>query len=308
MIGAAAAGAAMLVTLGVPQPSALLPDTLPQSARAMVATAPQAVTVGEHFRAYIRIAIPSGTRVTFPELASDDSLQLVARVRVDTTAVDTLTAVYPLVAWVAGEPLRASVALQLETPDGRGYTYDVPLRLPVVESVLPAQGEVEPRPPRGLMIPGTAARDGWWLWLLAALLALTVTAAAWLLLARPRRAEPADPRRDALRRLDLLEEPEVLSAPDAYYFEITRILRRYLTEVEPAWSEDLTPSELGLRIPGEAGRRCDRGTLEDVLRRAEPVKFGAIPPAPGEARRFWSDVRRWIASNPADEPVRKEAA
>jgi hypothetical protein len=308
MMCGASGALALLLALAAPAQREPAVDTLAPAVRALVASAPDTVTVGDRFRSLVRLEVPPGTRVLFPPLEPDDSLQLVGPVRVDTLAADTLVAVYPLAAWIAGEPLRAIIDVELELAGGTRYRHAVPLRLPVVRPVLPASGDVQPRPPRGLLLREPAGVTRWWTWGALALLALLLAALALYLSRRPRRVEPREPRVEALRALDAIARSHAarLSA-DLFYSDVTRVLRRYLAALDLRWSEDLTSSELIGRMRSTASG-VDPVALEELLRAAEPVKYGAASPAPGTPQRFWAEVRGWIERNPPVDPARREAA
>ena len=277
-----------------------VPDSLgPPTVSAGVV--PESVTVGDRFRAHLRVRLPAGARVRLGLFAANDSLQVVDTVFVRAAGDSAVTAVYPLVAWVAGEPLSANVPLTITLPGGDSAVFRVPLRLPAVRSVLPADTtDLQPRPAKGLLLTPSAASPRWWL--LAVPLALAVAALGWWLLRRPRAAPRLDPRAEALARMDRLRET---GGAEPYYTAVTRVLREYLARVDGRWGEDLTTDELLGRVGGAA---LDRAGLASVLRRADPVKFGAVVPAPAETRRFAEDVRTWIIANPRPAGAEREAA
>lgn len=279
------------------------------------AVLPETVTVGERFRSMVRVSVPPGYRVVFPELPVADSLQPTDSVRVvPGGAGESPLAAYSLVAWVAGVPLTARVAVRVTTAEGNRRTYVVPLRLPVVRSVLPRDtAGLRPRPARGVLalpVP-PAAR---WPWLLAA---LALATAGWLLARRWRGrmvARPASSRREhalqalrALRAGGLLERGEW----DALYAAATRVLREYIAACAPALGTELTSAELLRALNARAGGVEAAARLAPTLEHADRVKFAAQHPAPGEAERFLEQCLGWVERfdpGVADAPAEREAA
>ena len=270
----------------------------PQVAAGIV---PSTVTVGERFRSHLRVSVPPGARVRLGLFEPNDSLQLVDTVFVRGGS-GTVSAVYPMVAWAVGDSLARSVPLTVTLADGDSAVFRVPLRLPRVRSVLPADTtDLQPRPAKGLLLrPAPREPPPWWL--LAIPLALAAALLAWRLTRRSASKPRLDPRAEALARLAALRET---SAPEPFYTAVTRVLREYLARVDARWGQELTTHELLLRV---AGNDVDRAGLASLLRRADPVKFGALVPTAEEMHRFAADARAWIAANPPAGGAAREAA
>lgn len=282
--------------------------------RVSSAVAPETVTVGDRFRSVLQVVAPEGATVEFAPLPVEDALQPADSLRVlPGRAGEPPIAAYSLVAWVADAPLRVQVPVRVGRADGTAATYLVPLRLPVVRSVLPADtSEIRPRPARGLIrsLPAPAA---WWPWLAVAVLALG--AGGWLLLRRRGAPSPdaAGPRERALRELDDLARDWAAGATDAarLYPAASRALRGYLQALNAEWGPDLTSRELLDRLERDAVEDEARLSLARLLEHADRVKFARYSPPSGETERFLAGARAWVLSHPsvpAPAGVAREAA
>jgi hypothetical protein len=289
------AAALQLPAAPPPAPSQAVPGP---PLRLATGTVPDTVTVGDRFRAVLRLQLPPGARATFPALSTTDTLQQVDTVRVLADSTGSATAVYSLVAWVAGITPAASVPVEVALADGRRPVYRIPLRLPFVRSVLPADTVgLEPKPPKGL-VPIPLVREWWRLLLLGLVLLAALCGVYWLWRrARRGRTVPLDPRAAALARLDELRAtaPITLAGLAPFYAEVVRVLRIYLAALRPAaWGESLTSTELVAalersRVPAERV-----GEVERLLAEADPVKFAGAEAEAQRALRFWDDVRSFI--------------
>lgn len=278
---------------------------LPQAApppgpplRLATGAVPDTVTVGDRFRAVLRLQLPSGARATFPALATTDTLQQVDTVRVLADSTGSASAVYSLVAWVAGITPVASVPVEVALADGRRPVYRVALRLPFVRSVLPADTTaLRPKPPKGL-VPVPLVREWWRLVLLGLALLAALCGVYWLYRrARRVRVAPLDPRAAALARLDEIRAaaPTTLPGLAPFYAEVVRVLRVYLAALDPAWSESLTSTEL-VRALARSGVPAEPvSEVERLLAEADPVKFAGVEAEAERALRFWDRARDFIA-------------
>src|SRR5690606_30897666 len=151
---------------------------------------PAEVTVGQPFRTAIRVSAPPGFRVTYDEFVGTDSIEAVAPPTTMGGEPGTPTAlqVYTLAAWVAEPPPSAILRVRISDSTGVERVQNVRLQLPTIVSVLPDEGEIEPRPARGL-IGSPGWHFPWWL--------LFLLLAAWLVyryLTRSRPVRVIDPR------------------------------------------------------------------------------------------------------------------
>ena len=280
--------------------------------RVSSAVAPETVTVGDRFRTVLQVVPPEGATVEFSPLPVGDTLQPSDSLWViPGRPGEPPIAAYSLVAWVAGAPLGARAQVRVSLADGTAATYLVPLRLPVVRSVLPPDtAGVEPRPPRG-ELPLPRAPRPWWPWALAAAALLAVAALAWRLLRR--RAQGPAPAELSARERALRELHRVAGAgapPEALYPAATAVLRGYLAEVDPRWGTDLTSRELLERLRGDGVAEAPRESLRALLQHADRVKFARYAPAPAEVVGFLAAARAWIRAfppAPAAAPEREAA-
>lgn len=289
------------------------------------AVSPDTVTVGGRFRVAVRIEVPPGMRISFPDtLDVPADVEAAARreMQSDTaTGVETLTAIYTLAAWKPGTIELPPAKLRLMTEDAN-ETLEIALPPVTVMSVLPADtAGIEPMPLKDVLGPDRALLP-LLLALCLALLLLALAIWAW----RRRRldassieATPAvPPRQRALEALDHLLASGLLERGDlrAFYFAVTAILREYVAAVNPEWGTDLTTAELRARMSGRfrfSGQAADvaapaiasRGVrLDALLVHADLIKFARHGAAPGEARGDLETARRWVEE--FDWPMRLE--
>jgi hypothetical protein len=247
-----------------------------------------------------------------------------------------VTAIYPLAAWRPGEvELPAATVLLRSLAGTREVQADfAPFH---IESVLPADtAGIEPKPLRDVF----GANRVWWPILLALLLLLLLLVALWIIRRRRRPAQtivlaPARPPREVvLEELDRIRALGLVEAGDVkvFYTLVSDALRRYVATIEPAWSQDLTTTELSVRMraqvradqarrllaapAGSAGvavaAPADAGIarLIGILGSADLVKFARRRPQATEALTEWGAARRWAESFdwPPAAPQQERAA
>jgi hypothetical protein len=273
---------------------------------------PAEVTVGDPFRAAIRVTAPAGVAVEFPpQLDLTDAYELLESMHVvmEVTGEGDL-AVYTLVAWQTGPPAEPIVPVRLFLPDGVEQVLRVTLPMPTVRSVLPADtAGIEPRGAKSI-IPQDRQFP---YWILLALLALLLLAAiaAWRWLAR-RRGSGApllvgSPRERALAELEHARSLGLIEAGQwkPFFSQVSDTLRRYLQAVSPRWTTDLTTDEL-LRAVHRHGMTFEQAAaLQEVLQRADLVKFARYRPTAEEAEETWHASRELVQAIDAD--VREDA-
>lgn len=275
-----------------------------QTARAAVLG--DSLRVGDVVPVAVRVTLEPGQRIVWPDtlpLAEAEDLENAARVR---ERVDTLpdgrvqaTAVYAVTPWRPGETPLPDLAVQVVARDEGARTLTASLPPLVVASVLPADTVgVQPRPAKGVIGPS------WTLWpfilLALALIAAIATLIWWL--RRRRRAATVDvaapavpPRQRALAALDRAREAGLVERGEMkeFYTRVAAALREYLAAVDPAWSEDLTTTELLAAFRARAGTAAGAG-LAQTLRPADQVKFAQRRPDAATALAEWEAARRWI--------------
>ncbi|MEO5509209.1 MAG: hypothetical protein ABIS27_01170 [Longimicrobiales bacterium] len=256
------------------------------------------ITVGDVARAAIRVSVPRGAVVVFPDsllLPRDLENAGTRTIRSDTTATGVeVTAVYSIAAWRPGMHALPEVSF---TIDGAPHVaaFDS-LR---VQSVLPADTTgIKPKPLKGTL-GGTRVM---WPWL-ALLVALLTAALAYWLWRRRRRpvaivpALPARPPREiAMERLERAREAGLVERGELkeFYSEISGAVRDFVEAIDPALSQDLTTSELASRVRGR-GAHAEGVELLTLLGAADMVKFARRAPRAAEAYEEWTRATRWVS-------------
>jgi hypothetical protein len=264
---------------------------------------PDRVTVGDRFRAIVRVTAPAGSRVEFPALPErSDAMEPTDSVETLVAGAGEHVAIYRLVAWRTGEHTTQPLPVRVVSPDGEGRVYLVRLPLPQVLSVLPADtAGLEPRGPKEPIEP---VRPLWpWIAAGAVLLAVVALLAAWPWRRRRARRAPtpapavsADPRGDALRALDEARAAGLVEVGEwkLFYSRVSGALRGYLATLSPEWGTDRTTAELvhRLRAAGIAAPVVE--PLRTVLETADRVKFARFRPTAAEAEADWAAAREWV--------------
>lgn len=276
---------------------AMLPGAGLGAQQARTAVVPQSVTIGDIFRVAVRVAVPAGAVVVFPDtLDVPESVEAAARreVTVDSTRPElrTYTAVFPLTAWKPGTVQLPPARVRLELPDGGNFVEATFPAVSVTSVLPPDTAAIEPKPAKDVIGPSrllwpTALGIG----LLAALLLLAI----WIYRRRrpaPVRVAGVPPRYAALAELDRIRRLGYLERGDlkAFYSAITAVLRTYTATLDARWSPDLTTTELEramtLAAVAWAAVESDRaaapvtrdtGLEEPVGEAAEPRVHAPVP-------------------------------
>jgi hypothetical protein len=268
----------------------------PGPERGVAVISPDTVRVGEGFD--LGITAVSADRLHFPAvLALPDDLEQMGPPRSARDSAGVWKAVYPLVAWKSGRIELPEVRIPVVSATAER---SLVVRPPAVEvsSVLPA-AEEQPRlqPPRMPTEPWSIP----WLWLLALALA------AWLVRELVRRlrqpppppvtqdapgVDPFDEARDALMSL----RAQALAGGvriDRLYDGIETAVRRFLMRTRD-WPEQ-APVRNALR--GGLADRVD--SLDPVIRRALPARFGALEVSDGTLVSDVDLVLAWLDTEEA---------
>jgi hypothetical protein len=289
---------ALLVILGACWPCAVHAQRPDANIRAAIV--PETLAVGDVVHAAIRVRLAPGVRVEFPDTLpmSEDAEGAGVRVlRSDTTGGELeLTAAYPITVWKPGALRLPTTQIRLLTESGQD---SVRVEFPEahVLSVLPADtSNIEPRPARDVL----GGDRVWWPWLAGLVLLLALAAlATWLW---RRRRHPAEevvlqpgmpPRQAALALLDRARSLRLIEAGEIkrFYSLVAEALRMYIEAIEPAWSADLTTTELASLL---LDRRAETVPALEVLTRADLVKFAKARPDADTAHADWSAARAWV--------------
>lgn len=270
-------------------------SALPTGIARGVLVLPETVTVGDPFRVVVRVRVPRGATLDFPEAPDSgtgvEPLDPVVVAATSDTSVTEQTATYRLAAWDVGErAIRFPDILVRE--DGRVRRVEVGRDIAVVvASVLPADStERSPKPARSLIEFGPP----WWWWGLVALAALGVAAALWWLWRRRRQAGFA-PRRTPKEVADdefaRIEAMELVASGErgAYVALMVDVVRDYVARVIPSAAPSLTTSELVQRLRGD--RRLPLARLARLLQDVDLVKFAGVPIDAGRAALAGDEAR-----------------
>ena len=270
------------------------PGTGPE--RGVAVISPDTVRVGETF--VLGITAVSPDRLQFPTvLALPDELEQTGPPRSTRDSAGVWKAVYPLVAWKSGRielPIVRIPVVSARTERS------LAVRPPAVEvsSVLPP-AEEQPRlhPPRMPTEPRTIP----WRWLLALVLAAALVREVVRRLRAPPppveveespRANPLDEARDAL--LALRERAVAGEArTDRFYDGIETAVRVYLVRTR-GW-----PAQAPVRSALHDGLRGRVDSLDPVLRRALPARFGALEVAEETLVSDVDSVLAWLETEEA---------
>lgn len=279
----------------------------------VLAQAPQAAVLGDTIRVgdvvpvAVRLIVERGERVVWPDTLplGDAEVENAARVR---ERVDTLpdgrmeiTALYAVTPWRPGEAVLPNLAIGVVTGQEAVQTRTAALPPFEVVSVLPADTTgVEPRPARSVV------GRNWPLWpfLLGVLLLLALLAAIAWWLWRRRRAlattpapAAAPPRERALAALREARDAGLLERGEMkeFYTRTAAAVRHYLADLEAAWSDDLTTSELLAGFRAQLGP-SDASRLGEVLTPADQVKFARRRPDALTAEAEWERAVGWVES------------
>jgi hypothetical protein len=304
------AGAAVAVLI---TPVLALPPLHAQSPR--VAIVGDSIRVGDVVPVAVRLTVGEGERVILPPLLplQGPDLENAARVqeRVDTLADGSLqvTGVYAVTPWRPGSAELPDLPLQVLSAEGE--VRSVAARFPAIDvvSILPADPDLlDPMPAKGVLGPSFA----WWPFalLLLGLLALAALGYWWL---KRRRTAPAlapaaprrHPREQALAALHDARHAGLIERQEwkEFYTRVAHALRVYLDAVDPAWGEDLTTTELLVRVRERAGTE-HAAALASLLPPADQVKFARHEPDAVSAMEQWEAARAWVEA--FDWPPRPE--
>ena len=244
-----------------------------------VTVSPDTVRVGDPFVVSVRVRAPLGASIEFPSAPDSggavqplDPVQIVSTA--DSNAIDQ-TATYRLAAWRVG---RFAITFDdvLVRQDIGSRRVEISNVAITVASVLPENSaNIEPKPPRAVFTFGLP----WWVYTLAALVAVAVLALLWWLWRRRRRKPPTReaPFSVAEREFERVEAIGLLAAGERarYVALMTEVLRDYLAAVVPDASVSQTTNELG-----GAMRRAGIGTYartSALLSEVDLVKFARRP-------------------------------
>jgi hypothetical protein len=168
-----------------------------------------------------------------------------------------------------------------------------------VASALPDGAPLTLRDPLGELGPLGRGRGPRWAWALAAVAVLALAApfaaraaAGWR--ARARRRSAYDVARDALDALLMAPRPTA-GDMDAFFVELSGIVRRYLEDRFGLRSPELTTEEFLEELAQSPDLvRSHQRLLRDFLSRADLVKFAHFLPEPRDVEDSLDSARRFL--------------
>jgi hypothetical protein len=277
---------------------------------------PDTITVGDPAVVAVRVQLPAGYQAVFPDTLdiSGDLENTGPRRVLEDAAADgsrAYTALYPVTAWRPGAQALPVIPVVVLGPDGEPLSIEATAPPLNVASVLPADtAGIEPRPAKDVIGGGR----GWGalVALAAALLALAALLAWWL--RRRRQAAPgsaapgAPPREVAFATLKRARLGGFVESGlyKVFYTLIGDALRHYQAALDARWGADLTTGELLGRMRADRDVP-DLAPLEQVLQRADMVKFARGTVSEQQAWEDWSAAYAWVAGFDWPPPAVAEA-
>jgi len=253
------------------------------------------VTVGERFIAVIRVRVPKGASVKFPQADTSANVPVTATAVVgapviesldDSTAV-TMSAAYRLAAWDVGQQPLGLGDIVVVAGSDTGYV-SLAGRTVFVRSVLPADSTLHvPKPPRAAF--GIAAFD--WTPLLIAALVIAAAMLAWRLwIWYRRRSRLLDPYSVAEREFARIEAMQLIASgqPGLHAALMSDVLRDYLAARVDGIDRSHTSSEL---LANSHEIQSGAQGLGELLWRTDLVKFANHSVDEMEAERLGLSAR-----------------
>ena len=198
---------------------------------------------------------------------------------------------------------------QREAPEGLDAYELLTERLEFeVQSVIPKDTKSDLKPPLGKLAPLAPPPPPRWPWVVG-ILALATVASPFIvraILAWRRRARRRSAYDIARSRLDqLLAKPRPTAEQiDAFYVELSDIVRRYLEDRFELRAPELTTEEF-LASVGESPdlSRDHQALLREFLRQADLVKFAGLQPSHEDVERSIDAARRFINETRENAPL-----
>jgi hypothetical protein len=274
------------------------------------------LTVGDPFTYTVNMLLPAGAQAELPgDKAKFKGLEIRNYQPQEVPQQDGSRQIvlrYTLVCFEVGIAGIKDFRIPVRMPKGEPEKWLAPPVEVKIESVLPQQGQVQPK---GFAGPIMLA-SSWTQWLWAGLIALLVIAAivvGIVLWRRRRQARPAvaaerilEPDAAALHALGRLQQEELIQTEQflPFYQRLDEILRAWLQARFdiPALERTTMGTMYFLRVRREADEW--RGDYLELLKAADRVKYANLPPTNLEARAHVEQAERVIAAaHPEPEPA-----
>jgi hypothetical protein len=288
-----------------------------------VTLSPDAPRIGDRLALEIVAVAEPGVELLMPDFGEAldrfDIVDFAPRQRVDDAGRTVATQRYTLEAPASGDHRIPSILVEFvdrrpgrpPAPEDRDayelLTDPIPF---AVASVVPDEATAELSPPLGRLDPRTAGGSWRTAWLIG-LLAVAGAAAPFVWRALLRRRARAEERsayavaRSALDELLAAEPPEEPEAIDAFFVELSGIVRRYLEARFGLRSPELT-TERFLEAVSASPDLTDthRALLRDFLSECDLVKFADVIPSRADIAQAIDAACRFVDETgaPAEEP------
>ncbi len=174
-----------------------------------------------------------------------------------------------------------------------------------VQSVMPADVSAQLKPPLGKITPPPPPAPPWWPWILAAVVVggLAIPLLSWAWQAWRKRARRRSAYQIARARLDRLLAREGLEQVDAFYVELSSIVRRYLEDRFQLRAPELTTEEFLTSVGNSPDLSADhQRLLREFLREADLVKFAGVRPSRTDVDRSVQAASRFLEETQENAP------
>ena len=177
-----------------------------------------------------------------------------------------------------------------------------------VESVLPEGADAELKPPKGRLEAPVVEEASSWPWIVGSIVLLMAAsvAGAWTVLTLKRRARRRSAYEVARSNLDrLVNAPRPTGEQvDAFYVELSAIVRRYLEDRYELRAPELTTEEFLNQVMGAPQLSGEqKGMLRDFLRQADLVKFAGVRPGAEVIELSLSAASRFLDETRENAPL-----
>ena len=294
--------------------------------KARVILEPDEPVIGDPLTLTLEVTAEQGVELIMPEFGQSlDRFAIrdfVPRETLDDTGRTLATQRYRLSVPMSGPQFIPPIAIEFvdrregsrPAPDGEDAYEILTERLDFeVQSVLPQAGAHDLEPPLGELAPiapTLSEHSSTWLLVPVVLIAIAGVLGIRIWLSRRSRARRASAYEVASNRLTALTtrpRPEGPEAMDAFFVELTDLVRHYLEDRFGLHAPELTTEEF-LEVAAGSPDLNDahKGFLKDFLRRADQVKFAHHMPEPDyiedvldAAGRFLAQTRGEVDRSPA---------
>ena len=285
---------------------------------ALVRLAPDTVRTGDPVTLTIKVTAEAGVELLMPVFGSSlerfTILEFVPREAVDDAGRTVSTQHYRLQAPASGEHTIPPITIefvdrragQREAPeDEDAYELLTERIMFNVESVVPEGAGSDLKPPLGPLAALDLGGTSSWPW---AAVGIALVIAGVLILVGRRlygRDVPKSAYAIALARLETLEvrERPDAEAMDAFFVELSDLVRRYLEDRFALHAPELTTEEfLDVAAGSPDLTRNHRSVLRTFLESADQVKFARFVPTAADVDIALSAVRGFLEQTADDEP------